>query len=296
MPSTLSSGSVARDPRERHSQRRRIVHEIKHIIKPATGIGRRPTVKLGLHLRYPLPRPLQALGRSTTIRRCVFRHCSHHLPPIAVALPHAAGFPGPGVLRRLRPVPNRSADDEPSPPLRTGRTTAGKIRDGSRVHCDSLDRGGARLCPSGLAAPTPQTFSAASRSPASRLPKVPHHQHGWLGTHRSQPTSTRFRADRALRGFTPSVPRVLLSIPLTGPTPSGSAGTPRLCQSCSRPPRHLPDQPALSSYRIAATTRRRRSPTSTQTTAPHGARNPRSTPSRSPSKAVSSQHHQLADN
>jgi hypothetical protein len=33
---------------------------------------------------------------------------------------------------------------------------------GSRVHCCSLDRGGARLCPCGLAVPTPQTFSTAS--------------------------------------------------------------------------------------------------------------------------------------
>jgi hypothetical protein len=126
----------------------------------------------------------------------------------------------------------------------------------------------------------------SARPPGHRLHdsrKFPHHQHGWLGTHRSQPTSTRFRAGRALRGFTPSVPHVLLSIPLTGPTPSGSTGTSRLCQGCSRPPRHLPDQPALSSYRIAATTRRRRSPTSTQTTAPHGARKPHSTPSPSPS-------------
>ena len=42
---------------------------------------------------------------------------------------------------------------------------------GSRVHCDSLARGGARRRPSGLAASTPQTFPAASPSPASRLPE-----------------------------------------------------------------------------------------------------------------------------
>jgi hypothetical protein len=29
------------------------VHEVEQVIEPATGIGRRPTVKLGLHLRYP---------------------------------------------------------------------------------------------------------------------------------------------------------------------------------------------------------------------------------------------------
>jgi hypothetical protein len=55
------------------------------------------------------------------------------------------------------------------------------------------------------------------------------------------------RAGKALRGFTTSVPHVLLSIPLAGPAPSGSTGTSRLCQGCSRPPRHHPDQAALSS-------------------------------------------------
>ena len=99
----------------------------------------------------------------------------------------------------------------------------------------------------------------------------------------------QIRVGLALRGFTTSVPRVLLSILLAGPAPSGSAGTPRLCQGCSRPPRHLPARAALSSDRAAATTRRQRSLTSTQITAPHGARSPRSTRSRSPSVTDSRQ-------
>ncbi len=45
--------------------------------------------------------------------------------------------------------------------------------------------------------------------------------------------------------FTP-VPLVLLSITLAGPAPSGSTGTPRRCQDCSRPPQHLLDQAVLS--------------------------------------------------
>jgi hypothetical protein len=94
-------------------------------------------------------------------------------------------------------------------------------------------------------------------------------------------------AGKALRGFTPPVPRVLLSVPLTGPTPSGGTGAPRLCQGCSHPPRHLPGQAALSSYPAAATAGRRWSLTSTQTTAPHGARRPHSTPSTSPPTAAS---------
>src|SRR5207237_1249064 len=42
------------------------------------------------------------------------------------------------------------------------------------------------------------------------------------------------------------VPRVLLSVTLAGPAPSGSTGTSRLCRGCSRPPRRFPGQAAPS--------------------------------------------------
>jgi len=42
------------------------------------------------------------------------------------------------------------------------------------------------------------------------------------------------------------VPRVLLYVTLTGPAPSGSAGTSRLCRGCSRPSRRFPGQAAPS--------------------------------------------------
>ena len=42
------------------------------------------------------------------------------------------------------------------------------------------------------------------------------------------------------------VPRVLLSVTLAGPAPSGSTDTSRLCRGCSRPPRRFPDQAAPS--------------------------------------------------
>ena len=112
--------------------------------------------------------------------------------------------------------------------------------------------------------------------------KFPDHHNG--GGYALLPTRIhQVRVGRALRGFTTSVPRVLLSVPLTGPTSSGSADAPRLCQGCSHPIRHLPEQAALSSHPTAATARRWRSLTPTRTPAPHGARNPRSTPSPSPS-------------
>ena len=60
----------------------------------------------------------------------------------------------------------RAAPPSPCPPA--GCRRRGKTRDGSRVHCGSLVGVGARLCPCGLAASTPQTFLAAS--PGSSCP------------------------------------------------------------------------------------------------------------------------------
>jgi hypothetical protein len=56
------------------------------------------------------------------------------------------------------------------------------------------------------------------------------------GTHRARPISTRFEPVHEMKDVTMPVPRVLLSATLAGPAPSGSTGTSRLCQGCSRPP------------------------------------------------------------
>jgi hypothetical protein len=66
------------------------------------------------------------------------------------------------------------------------------------------------------------------------------------GTHRARPVSTRFEPVYVMKDLMTPVPRVLLSATLAGPAPSGSAGTSRLCQGCSHPPRHHPDQAAPS--------------------------------------------------
>ena len=49
--------------------------------------------------------------------------------------------------RSMRPAPTTALD----------AAAAERDQDGSRVHCDSLDEGGARLCPCGIATSTPQT-------------------------------------------------------------------------------------------------------------------------------------------
>lgn len=60
------------------------------------------------------------------------------------------------------------------------------------------------------------------------------------GTHRARPKSARLESVSRLKDVTTPVPRVLLSITLAGPTPSGSADMSRLCQGCSHPHRHHP--------------------------------------------------------
>ena len=102
-----------------------------------------------------------------------------------------SGFPRLGVLRRLRPIPDRSAVGAPSPSRPPAADAQGRIRNGSRVHCGSLNEGGARLCPCGLAAGTPQPFPAASLAARAhrRGSSLPPHA---TGARRIQPRSTRF--------------------------------------------------------------------------------------------------------
>jgi hypothetical protein len=60
------------------------------------------------------------------------------------------------------PRPARSAVGAPIPASGPDARRREPSPGGSRVHCDSLDEVGARLCPCGIAAGTPQTFPAAS--------------------------------------------------------------------------------------------------------------------------------------
>lgn len=148
------------------------------------------------------------------------------------------------------PRPDRSTVD-PAQAAALEARGRGEGRDGSRVHCDSLDEGGARLCPCGIATTTPQHVTVASgrttHGSARSSPTPLTHQGSRRVGYAPLPALIRqVRAGSVLRDFETPVPRVLLSITLAGPAPSGSASTPRRCQDCSRPPRHLPDQAVLS--------------------------------------------------
>jgi hypothetical protein len=98
-------------------------------VEPAARIGHRPTVKLGLHLRYPPTRTrrIVLVGWGVTIRWRVFRHYSlQSLLDTTAVLRHVTGSPGLGLLRRLRPTPGRSADGVPSPTDHAGYVAPGR--------------------------------------------------------------------------------------------------------------------------------------------------------------------------
>ena len=84
------------------------------------------------------------------IHRRVFGHYIHLLLlSLTAALPHVTGFPGLGVLRRLRPTHTLRQATHLSP--RSGERNA----DGSHVHCCSVDGRGIRLYPCGIVVATP---------------------------------------------------------------------------------------------------------------------------------------------
>ena len=123
-----------------------------------------------------------------------------HLPALqhpsfhgnAAALPHVRGLsparsttaapPRPGLISGRCAQPSRTA----------GSRRQGHGPDGSRVHSDSLDEGGARLCPCGIAASTPQSFLTASLAACADCLRSFPPRHEGAGARRSRPRSARF--------------------------------------------------------------------------------------------------------
>src|ERR1022692_5054119 len=60
---------VAAHPLPRHGEEIRVIDEVEQVIEPAAGIFGRPSVQLGLHLPYPLPRPERVRPRLTSIHQ-----------------------------------------------------------------------------------------------------------------------------------------------------------------------------------------------------------------------------------
>ena len=85
--------------------------------------------------------------------------------------------------------------------------------------------------------------------PSRELPTTPEIT-GTAGAHRTPAHIHRVRAGQVSRGVTTPVPRVYLSVSLTGPDPSGSPEPTRLCRGCSHLPRRSPDRlPPASPHR-----------------------------------------------
>src|SRR4051794_19772420 len=156
----------------------------------------------------------------------------------AAALPHVPGSPRLGVLRRLRPVPTRSVNGEPNPCSAPAARKRGEDRNGSHVHCCSLD-GGRRPTLSlrprhGYAVDIHHDLPAGASRPAQKLfPPGPNERP--TGCAPLPAHIRQIAAGRYLRDVITRVPRVLLPITLAEPEPSGSAGPFRLCQGCSHP-------------------------------------------------------------
>ena len=110
---------------------------------------------------------------------------------------------------------------DPARATRWPRTGTGKDRDGSRVHCDSLDEGGPDFVPAASprlprsTSPWPPTEPPMNRP---GVPRPPPNGNGLgAGARRSRPTSARFGAGSVLRDFVTPVPRVLLPSRLPDP-------------------------------------------------------------------------------
>lgn len=143
--------------------------------------------------------------------------------------------------------------------LRAGGPAGWQGPDGSRAHCDSLDGGGARLCPCGITTTTPQHFAVVSRPTVLSGPGVTRRYP--VGAHRPgpyPPDLSRCKMKGRKRRF------LSYSFPSRSPDPHHLAvlTRPGFVRAASRPHRHHPDQTALSSTVLLRQDQRRRSPTS----------------------------------
>src|SRR6476661_6780051 len=167
--------------------------------------------------------------------------------------PCARAFPGPKYYGgSVPPRPDRPTKCPARQPVlatrRPGRTRA--------VPAFTVIRS-TKEEPSSIPAASPRLPRSTSPwppgPPPTSLPGSSPPRSTGTGAHRARPLSARFEPVYLSRDVVTPVPRVLLFITLAGPAPSGDTDTSRRCQGCSHPPRHLPDQAALSFPVPAAT-------------------------------------------
>ena len=143
--------------------------------------------------------------------------------------------------------------------------STGRSRNGSHVHCVSIDGGGAQLFSDSISAGTPQTFPAASDG------AIRDHRRSRLAVNKvgARCIPTQIRQVRVGFTITEVQPLVHLryTFPSCSPNPDRLAvpARPGFVRAASHPPRRLPDQAALSFTRSATTAGRRSSLTSART-------------------------------
>jgi hypothetical protein len=150
--------------------------------------------------------------------------------------------------------------DAPSRRPETGCPEHWRDQNGSRVHCDSLDEGGARLGPCGITTATPQHFTVVSRSVVKANPGVPNNTLNMLGRTALgpyPPGSSRSSLERRKRRF------LAYSFPSRSPDPHHLAVLTRsdFVGAACHPHRHHPDRAAPSFTALLRQDRQRRSPT-----------------------------------
>ena len=123
-------------------------------------------MQLGLDLQYPPLGLIECRATDASVFTGDLLTFQSRRCDLAVPLRHVAGFPGLGLLRGLRPIPEPSADDVPS--RRRPGWPAGEGSPGWFPRSPPpFDRIGAQLFPCSLATATPQAFPVAS-PPAHR--------------------------------------------------------------------------------------------------------------------------------
>ena len=105
--------SVAPDPRPRNNEDCRVTHKVEQVIEPAIRIIDRPLCNL-VWIRSTCDSTHSRSGHNTSVFTDDLLPFQYFHYELAAALGHVTGFPGPGLLRRLRHVPTCLADDEPT--------------------------------------------------------------------------------------------------------------------------------------------------------------------------------------
>jgi len=204
-------------------------------------------MKLGLHLRYPperrhrrLPGEAPPFDGGASFGITASSLFSVPLPPF----PMHRAFPA-RITTAAPSHPARSAVGAPIPPRSLDANVAGTP---TRWFPCSLLFARRRRSPTVFQRPR---HRCAAGLPCDLTRRHPYTASKVLAaiengeTRRARPRSARFESVSVLKDTTP-VPRVLLSVTLAGPSPSGSTGTFPLRQGCSHPHRHHPAPAALS--------------------------------------------------